>query len=239
MGWLALPHVTPTSRGPKCPCIPAPIASPAPTDCHAVIHILGAPYSLPVLCSSSCCSRQGSASATRQYHLATSSWATEAFNAPGPSCSLSQSALASPAGEPLLFSCQPPWEGARRKAVWGPTVWASVASCPLSRVLTGRAQFLYVIPESSGLSPGGLSFGQRPNTQRTGLPQAYFAGCSAVHFTAFFPIIGQTSRSLNPDCEKDLHSLQEAPGPMKIRGCGSNRSQSPQAFMTTIRALVQ
>lgn len=171
---MAVAHVSSVSHGPACLCSLAPTTLPAPTDCHAAIHIPGAPSGPPVCSSCTCCSRQGSCQCPmRQCHLATKS----ALMPPGCSCSLPWSALASPAGEPFLFPQPRLWEEAWSKAVWGCTVWASMASCPLSRALTRWAQFLSVTPEFSGLDiPSGLLFRQRPNTQRTGLPQAYFAG---------------------------------------------------------------
>lgn len=180
----------PASRGPQCPCIQAPAASPAASR-QGRTAARSVPLACPLLFNlpptSKCCQ------AMCQHHLAASSCAARPPTPPG--CSR---------GGPLSHLTLPLlWEEAQRsKAAWGPTVWASAASRPLSRALTRRAQFLSVIPESPGLDiPCGLSFGQRPNTQRTELPWAYPAGCGAIHFTPFSPAVGQASLSLDPACE--------------------------------------
>lgn len=141
-----------------------------------------APSGPPVRSSCTCCSRQGSCQRPmRQCHLATES----ALMPPGRSCSLSWSALESPAGEPFLFPQPHLREEAWSKAVWGCTVWASMAYCPLSSALTRWAQFLSVTPEFSGLDiPSGLSYsgkGQTPRELGTPRPTLLAEVLSAPH----------------------------------------------------------
>lgn len=165
--------------GPNVPASRHPRLPPQPVDRAAWPH---ARSRWPVLCSSTCRSRQSAARPCANTTWPPRSYAAQPPTPPG--CSR---------GGPLPHLTLPLlWEEAQRsKAAWGPTVWASAASRPLSRALTRRAQFLSVIPESPGLDiPCGLSFGQRPNTQRTELPWAYPAGCDAVHFTPFSPAVG-------------------------------------------------
>lgn len=85
-----------------------------------------------------------------------------ASNAPGHICSLSQTALASPAGISFLFSRPPLWGTSPEWSCLGPQ---SLAWCGLMLAKQGppwTGQFLSVTPESCGLDiPCGLLFRER------------------------------------------------------------------------------